>query len=292
MKSSSKKIQIITAAALPWFACAFSGLGAVANVLVGSGGLVFTPAVTNINVNDQVIWTWAGSPHSTTSGTNGVAGDDNGVPSGLWNSGVFGPGHTFTNTFTSAGNFSYYCSVHFNFGMTGSVIVAAISLPPTVAITSPASGSVFAAPANVTVQAIDSGAVTNVQFLVGSTILTNETTAPFSVVAGNLAAGNYIFSAVVADNAGLTATNAVSISVVTPVQINLITPQRLSITNFQFNYSANTGLSYIVQRSTNLLSTNWITLVTNLAADNPMTFTDSNATANPGFYRVGRLPNP
>jgi plastocyanin len=119
---------------------------------VGSGGLVVVPATTNINVNDQVIWSWSGSGHSTTSGTNGVHGDDNGVPSGSWDSGVNNAPHSFTNIFTSAGNFSYYCSIHFGSGMTGAVVVAA-SLPPTVAITSPASGAVFAAPANVQILA-------------------------------------------------------------------------------------------------------------------------------------------
>ena len=63
-------------------------------------------------------------------------------------------------------------------------------------------------------------------------------------------------------------------------------------TNFQFSYSTDVGLSYIVQRSTNLAPANWITLVTNVAASNPATFVDNHATNGPGFYRVGRLPNP
>jgi hypothetical protein len=52
------------------------------------------------------------------------------------------------------------------------------------------------------------------------------------------------------------------------------------------------GLSYIVQLSTNLALTNWITLVTNVAASNPVVFVDNHTTNTPGFYRVGRLPNP
>jgi plastocyanin len=293
MKFSSKNFLPATAVAvLLCLGFAPSNFAATANVLVGSGGLFFTPAITNIATGDQVIWTWDGSNHSTTSGTNGAAGDDNGVPGGLWNSGVNNAGHTFTNTFATSGTYSYYCSVHFSFGMTGAVIVAVASLPPTITITNPVSGAVFAAPANVTIQATNSGTVTNVQFLAGSTILTNETTAPFSAVANNLPAGSYALSAIASDNLGAKATNAVNISVVTPVQINLNAPQQLSPTSFQFNYSANTGLSYVVQLSTNLASSNWTAIFTNTATSNPATFVDSNATVNPGFYRVGRLPNP
>ncbi len=54
--------------------------------------------------------------------------------------------------------------------MKGTIIVAAANVPPTVTITNPASGTVFAAPASVTIQASASdsdGTVTNVQFLVG-----------------------------------------------------------------------------------------------------------------------------
>jgi hypothetical protein len=37
---------------------------------------------------------------------------------------------------------------------------------------------------------------------------------------------------------------------------------------------------------------NWVTLVTNTAASNPVVFVDNHATNSSGFYRVGRLPNP
>ena len=59
--------------------------------------------------------------------------------------------------------------------------------------------------------------MTNVQFLVGATVLTNETVAPYSATTNNLAAGSYTLSVIAADNGGATATNAVTISVVNPV---------------------------------------------------------------------------
>ena len=289
-------LPVIAVATLPSLGLVPSSFAATANVSVGSTFDRFTPAVVTIAVGDQVVWTWASTFHSTTSGTNGVAGDDNGVPSGLWNSGTITTlPQTFTNTFPVAGNFSYYCQVHFNFGITGAVVVISAALPPTIAITNPVSGAVFAAPANVTIQAAvtnGSGAVTNVQFLVGAGVLTNETAAPYSATTNNLAAGSYTLSAIATDNNGLKATNTASINIVTPVPVTLSSLSRTAPTNFQFSYSANVGLRYFVQRSTNLLTTNWFALITNTAASSPVTFTDFNATANAGFYRVGRLPNP
>jgi len=274
----------VLSAVLAVFSCSLNGFAATANVLVGSGGLVFTPATTNIAVNDRVIWAWAGINHSTTSDTNG-----------LWDSAVHNAPFSFTNTFTSAGTFPYHCTIHVNFGMKGTIIVAAANLPPTVTITNPASGMVFVAPANVTIQAAaadSDGTVTNVQFLVGASVVTNKATAPFSTVTNNLTAGSYTLSVIASDNSGAKATNAVTISVVTPVSVLLSAPQPVPPAKFRFSYTANTGLSYIVQRSTNLASPNWTTLVTNLAGSGSINFTDQNATFNPGFYRVGRLPNP
>ena len=173
--------------------------------------IIFRPLITNISVNDQIIWTWGGTFHSTTSGTNGV-------PSHVWDSGLITTlPHTFTNSFPTAGIFVYYCSQHFNVGMTGAVIVASANLPPTVSITNPASGTVFAAPANVTIQASASdsdGTVTNVQFLVDAGVLANVPTAPFSAIASSLTAGGHTLSAIASDNSGATATNQVAISVV------------------------------------------------------------------------------
>lgn len=282
--------------------CALPGFGATVTVFVGNTNLagfaadVFVPPSTNINVNDSVVWVWEGSNHSTTSGTNGVAGDDNGVPSGLWDAGVNIAPHSFTNTFTSSGNFSYYCSIHFPFGMTGLISVAAVELPPTISITNPPNGATLSAPASFTLAATasdpDGGTVTNVQFFQGATSLGNDTTSPYSVPVNGLAAADYTFSAVASDNAGLTATNAVTIHVVTAVPIVLSAPHFSPPSDFQFNYTANAGLTYIIQRSSNLGSGSWTTLSTNVAGGSPVLFDDTTASGNPGFYRVGLLPNP
>ncbi|MFZ0828733.1 MAG: Ig-like domain-containing protein [Verrucomicrobiia bacterium] len=258
----------------------------MANVDVGNGGDTFSPAVTSIATGDTVIWTWKSGafiPHAVLS-TNSTPAFGSPTPS-------TSP-HAFTNVFSTAGTFHYFCTVHLAFGMTGAVVVASASLPPTIAITNPASGTVFAEPASVTIQASVSGTVTNVQFLVDANELTNEAAAPFSTVAGNLAAGSHTLSAIALDDAGATATNQVAISVVTPVSVLLSAPQPVPPAEFSFSYTANAGLSYIIQRSTNLFSPDWTTLVTNTATSTSIDFTDLNATFNPGFYRVGRLPNP
>jgi hypothetical protein len=74
------------------------------------------------------------------------------------------------------------------------------------------------------------------------------------------------------------------------VPIVLSSPRRLTATNFQFNYTANPGLTYVVERSSTL--TNWTQLDTNTAATSSVTFTDPQAVDTPNFYRVRRLPNP
>ncbi|MDB6110149.1 MAG: hypothetical protein JWR69_1899, partial [Pedosphaera sp.] len=143
--------------------CTPAALAAIANVDIEPSA--FNPNNVTININDQVVWTWVSNFHNTKSDT------------GLWDSGVFNSGHVFTNTFTSAGAFPYFCAVH---GFTGTVNVQGGNSPPTVAITSPANGAAFTAPAIVplTATANDSdGSVTNVSFFDGITLLggTNQT---------------------------------------------------------------------------------------------------------------------
>lgn len=249
----------------------------VANVSIVN--FAFSPATVNISVNDSVKWTWAGAPHSTTSDT------------GLWDSGIFGTGATFTRVFTSAGSFPYHCTVH-PF-MQGAINVQAANVPPQITISSPANGSVVAAPATIDLSATatdSDGTVTNVQFLQGTALLRNVANPPYSATARDLAAGDYLFSAVASDNGGVEATNTITIHVVTPVPIFLSKPQRPSRGSFQFSYSVNPGLRYVVRRSADLI--HWIPLVTNTATTSTAMFLDQNATGSVAFYQVGRLPNP
>ncbi len=275
------KFGALAAAGCLWGSPGRALAGATANVNIGDD--FFSPSAVTINVNDQVVWTWIGSfSHSTT--------ESDVVP--LWDSGIRGNGSVFTNVFTTAGSFPYHCRVH-SFQLGTVTVQAAANVPPTVAITSPANNLVLSAPATFTLAANASdsdGSVTNVQFLRYSTSIGNFAASPWSMPVIGLPAGTWNFSAVASDNGGLTATNTITVQVVTPVPVLLSAPARTSATSFRFSYAANVGLKYVVQRSPDFST--WTSLVTNQAASNPVVFTDNAAPAGSAFYRVGRLPNP
>jgi len=163
---------------------------------------------------------------------------------------------------------------------------------PTVTITNPPSGAVFAAPANVTIAAsaaVSGGTVTNVQFFANATSLGSVTSAPFKLTSSGLTANSYALTAV-ATAGGISATSAtVNVSVVNPLAVTL-SGVNVSSSQFSFNYTANSGLSYVVQSSSNLV--NWVSLATNIASGNPVPFSDPFNPTGAKYYRVGRLPNP
>jgi len=59
---------------------------------------------------------------------------------------------------------------------------------------------------------------------------------------------------------------------------------------FTFHYTADAGISYVVQRSTNLVD--WMSFATNVASGNQVLFIDALNPAGATFYRVSRLPGP
>ena len=67
-------------------------------------------------------------------------------------------------------------------------------------------------------------------------------------------------------------------------------PRFIPPSTFEFNYSAGSGLSYVVQRSPN--RSNWVSLKTNIASGTSVLFQDTNASASRDFYRVFQLSNP
>jgi regulation of enolase protein 1 (concanavalin A-like superfamily) len=95
--------------------------------------------------------------------------------------------------------------------------VSGTNQPPTVSITSPASGATFTAPASITINASASdsdGTVSSVDFYQGSTLIATDTTNPYSASWTNVGAGTYSLTAVARDNAGATKTStAVSVTV-------------------------------------------------------------------------------
>ena len=93
-----------------------------ATVEVRVSNFVFTPKTVKVELGDTVRWTWINGSHSTTSGPPGS-------PNGLWDSGVHGAGFSFTRTFDQAGRFPYFCTLHWQMGMVGTVVVADPNAP-------------------------------------------------------------------------------------------------------------------------------------------------------------------
>ena len=256
-------------------------IGATTNV--ATSGFSFVPKSVTINVGDSVKWSGLEPGfHNVQTDTDPFCGPPTGTLT------------TCTHTFNQPGTYNYYCVTHRGFGMVGTVIVQAVSgAPPSVTITNPANGAVFAAPADVTIQASASdtdGNVTNVQFFANSSPVGADTAAPYSIVASNLAAGSYALRAVAADNSGLTSTSSVvNISVVAPAAVTLSSPV-VSNGQFQFTYSADAGLRYVVENSSNLV--NWSSLTTNTASGGTVLYGEAFDVNVLRFYRVSRLPNP
>ncbi|HEX3800299.1 MAG TPA: Ig-like domain-containing protein [Verrucomicrobiae bacterium] len=257
-------------------------------VVVGFGAnFAFTPKIININIGDTIIFSnnSAGFEHTVTgTGAEPMCGAS-----------IFTTlGSGCSHTFTTAGSFPFQCNFHaVSFNMTGLVNVASVVVPPpTISISSPTNGAVFAEPASIALAAIvGGGTVTNVTFFAGTNQIGTVTNAPFTLRSTPLAAGTYALTAV-ASAGGVSATSAVvNVTAVTPLPISASTPL---ITNGQFSflYSANPGLNYVIQNSSNL--TTWLSLATNTAATNPVLFTDTlNTNTNAAsFYRVGLSPNP
>jgi hypothetical protein len=119
------------------------------------------------------------------------------------------------------------------------VNITVAHLSPTVAITSPASGASYAAPASIALAATASdtdGNVTNVAFYQGSTLLANVASAPYSYSWTGVAAGSYTLTAVASVDTGASATStAVSVTVT-----NLPNPL---VASFTGSYSQNFDLA-------------------------------------------------
>ena len=96
-------------------------------------------------------------------------------------------------------------------------ITVSSNTPPTVSITSPANGAVFAWKPTITVTATASdpdGNVTRVEFRDGTTLLNTDTTAPYAFTWRNVPQGNHVLTARATDNAGaVTTSSPVSITV-------------------------------------------------------------------------------
>ncbi|MEZ3117751.1 halocyanin domain-containing protein [Halobaculum sp. MBLA0147] len=80
----------------------------------GDGAYGFGPAAVRVSPGTTVVWEWTGK-----GGSHNVVADGGGFESEL----VGEEGHTFSQTFESAGTYKYYCTPHQALGMKGAVVV-------------------------------------------------------------------------------------------------------------------------------------------------------------------------
>ena len=78
----------------------------------------YTPSPITINVNDTIKWINNDTePHTVTSGIGGGIGSAasiniKGKPNGLFDSGAFKPGDSYSLKFNESGTFNYFCTIH------------------------------------------------------------------------------------------------------------------------------------------------------------------------------------
>ncbi len=193
-----------------------------------------------------------------------------------------------------AGSYTLTAIAWDNAGMTAtnSIGVTVIDAPPTVTITNPAANAAFQAPATFAIGASASdsdGTVTNVEFLVNGNVIGNSTSVPYSATASSLSAGTYLLTAIASDDAGLTATNTLSITVTNAALPTItITEPVFTGSNFSFAFGTQIGYTYAGEFVTPLAETNnsWV-VFTNLSGNGSVVrVTDWNLTNGQRFYRV------
>jgi len=241
--------------------------------LVTDDGFSFSPDPVNIIAGGTVDWEDDGSgPYVIISDT------------GAWTP-FLTPGGVL---FNQPGRYDY----HDDAGDLGTVIVTA-NLPPSVTITNPVNNAVFSAPATFDFSADasdpDADGMSDVEFYVGTNLVDDIFSSPYTTTVTNLPLGTYVLTAIAYDNLFATATNQITIYVQNG-GITLTSP-RIVAGTFQFNASGLTiGKTNVLQASTNLASaTSWVSLVTNVANVSTMSFTNP-ATLNRRFFRLFQLP--
>jgi len=195
-----------------------------------------TAAVSTATISNRAPVANPGGPYSGTRlaaiAFNGSASSDpdQDALSYAWSfgDGSTGSGVAPTHLYATVGTFTATLTV--NDGTVDSTPVSTTvqvaNLAPSVALTSPAAGSVFTAPASVPVsaEARDSdGAVSKVEFYAGTLKIGEALGAPWSIAWSSASPGAYSLTAVVTDSSGATATSA-------PVAVILNAPPTVALT--------------------------------------------------------------
>jgi hypothetical protein len=181
--------------------------------------LTFTaPATTIFNAPASVnLVVDAASPASTVSKVDFFR---NGTLLGT----ATAPPYQFLWANVAAGSYSVTATATDANGYTGStylpITVNGPNAPPTVAMTAPANGASFTAPATITLTATASdtdGSITKVEFLQNGAVLGVTNIAPYGMIWSSVGMGSYTLSARATDNAtGVTTSAPVTITVGAP----------------------------------------------------------------------------
>lgn len=131
--------------------------------------------------------------------------------------------YSFSWSNQAAGSFALTAVATDNEGATTSSSAVNITVngstnrAPTVSLTAPAGGATYTAPATISLAATASdpdGTIARVDFYRGSTLISSDTSSPYTATWSSAAAGTYSLTAVARDNAGATTTStAVTVTV-------------------------------------------------------------------------------
>ncbi|RME94635.1 MAG: hypothetical protein D6766_05275 [Verrucomicrobia bacterium] len=163
---------------------------------------------------------------------------------------------------------------------------------PVVALSSPADGTSYVAPAEVTLTATASdpdGSVAKVELFNGATRLASLTAAPYTFTWANVPAGDYTLTAVATDDRGLTATS-------TPVTVHVQaggppTPVALTIGldasgRVEISFGSETNRTYYLEAADGLGAAAWVVVAQATGDGGPIRLTDTPPPAGVRFYRV------
>ncbi|MBY0427361.1 MAG: hypothetical protein K2Q22_17125, partial [Cytophagales bacterium] len=163
----------------------------------------------------------------------------------------------FTWAWTSVAEGTYVLSAKAFDASNGSATSATVSIKvgnqsPNVALTAPALGAVFSAPASISLTANASdpdGTIAKVDFLQGNVFLVSDAVAPYSFTWTNVAVGTYTITARAFDNQGAVTTSLPRVvQVTTPATIGINGPSCVNIA------ATNT---YLLNAEPNFASANW-----------------------------------
>lgn len=175
-------------------------------------------------------------------GTTLIGSDTTSPYSATWSSATAGAYTLTARAYDNTGASQTSSPVNITVGAT-------TNQPPTVSITSPASGATFAAPATITIAASASdpdGTVARVDFYEGANLIGSDTSAPYSITSTNVGAGTYSVTAVARDNAGASRTS-IAISIL--VGTTTVTPTSVSFTASTNHTTAVTSYVVAIYRS-------------------------------------------